>query len=133
TIFESVGPLVDCAIDGYRVCILAYGQTGSGKTFTMEGDVKSNEHMGITPRAIQRMFERKVTLARDGWAYKFTCYFVEIYNDNIRDLIETSEGYHKAFFAADGGSSSSSTGGGYVPSLGHSGASGTVAGRPQLL
>jgi kinesin family member C1 len=134
-VFDSVGPLVDCAIDGYRVCILAYGQTGSGKTYTMEGDVKSKDHMGITPRSIQRMFERKEALARDGWSYKFTCYFVEIYNDNIRDLLETNEAYHKAFFAADscaGAAMSSSTtpSSGFVPSLGHSSSAATAAMRP---
>lgn len=103
-IFAEVGPLVDTAIDGYRVCILAYGQTGSGKTYTMEGTSggdleRSESSMGIIPRSIRQIFERREQLAKDGWTYKLTCFFVEIYNDNIRDLLETSESYQRQWTA----------------------------------
>lgn len=36
-VYDTLAPLVQSALDGYRVCIFAYGQTGSGKTFTMLG------------------------------------------------------------------------------------------------
>ena len=33
----QVAPLVQSAVEGYKVCVLAYGQQGAGKTFTMLG------------------------------------------------------------------------------------------------
>ena len=96
-VFADVGPLVDCAVDGFRVCIMAYGQTGSGKTYTMEGAIKDPTAMGIIPRAIEKVFDRAAQLAVDGWATRVVCYFVEIYNDTIRDLLETSDAYHRAY------------------------------------
>lgn len=98
-IFTDVGALVDCAVDGYKVCILAYGQTGSGKTYTMEGVVEppNDPQAGIIPRAIEKIFSRAEVLKAEGWTYTMSCYFIEIYVDTIRDLLETSEAYQKAF------------------------------------
>ena len=100
-VFEEVCPLVDCAVDGYKVCIFAYGQTGSGKTHTMEGTPQDG---GIIPRAIEHVFLRAKELLEDAWEYTVTCNFIEIYNETIRDLLETSDAYHRAFLlAASGG------------------------------
>ena len=55
--FKEVYHLVMSALDGYNVCIFAYGQTGSGKTFTMEGNVDVLKERGITPRAVESLFE----------------------------------------------------------------------------
>lgn len=101
-IFHEVGPLVDCAVDGQRICILAYGQTGSGKTYTMEGDLHDDGRMGIVPRGVRRIFERCRSLAADGWSYEVSCYYIEIYNDQIRDLLEPSDAYHRSFFPSNG-------------------------------
>ena len=82
-IFEDVGPLVDCAVDGFKVCIMAYGQTGSGKTYTMEGvndstaaEIGPSSSAGIIPRSIVKVFERAKGLAKEGWTYKMSCYFI---------------------------------------------------------
>ena len=91
SVFDDVGPLVDCAVDGYAVCIMAYGQTGSGKTYTMEGpDINDETTMGITPRAVKKVFDRAAALQKDGWVYRVTCFFVEIYNEAVRDLLDGS-------------------------------------------
>jgi hypothetical protein len=71
--------------------MMAYGQTGSGKTYTMEGpDISSPTSMGITPRAVKKVFERAAALALDGWHYRVTCSFVEIYNEVVKDLLTTA-------------------------------------------
>eukprot|EP00388_Colpodella_angusta_P034345 GDKK01032030.1.p1 GENE.GDKK01032030.1~~GDKK01032030.1.p1 ORF type:complete len:284 (-),score=7.18 GDKK01032030.1:48-863(-) len=76
---------------------MAYGQTGSGKTYTMEGDIGDSQSVGIIPRAIEKVFDRAALLAVDGWETRVVCYFVEIYNGTIRDLLSTDDSYHRAY------------------------------------
>jgi len=90
-VFEEVSQLVQSAIDGYNVCIFAYGQTGSGKTHTMEGGEMEGEE-GIIPRTIAKIFEETRSLEEQGWHYKMEASFVEIYNEEIRDLLATEKG-----------------------------------------
>ena len=93
-IFERVSPVVESAVDGFKVCIFAYGQTGSGKTYTMEG---TPEKPGIIMRSVERIFDSTQQLiANFGWNFNLSCTFVEIYNDIIRDLLVDSEDYQKA-------------------------------------
>merc|ERR1712223_2221695 len=91
SVFEEVSQLVQSAIDGYNVCIFAYGQTGSGKTFTMEGD-ETGKHVGIIPRTIEKIFQETSSLVEKGWKYKMEASFLEIYNEEIRDLLATEKG-----------------------------------------
>jgi kinesin family protein C1 len=93
-IFLEVGTLVDSAVDGYKACAFAYGQTGSGKTFTMEG---SRKQPGIIPRSIDQVFKRIGELRDQAWEYTVSCSFIEIYNDCLRNLLDTSEAYHREF------------------------------------
>lgn len=81
-VFKEVGQLVQSSLDGYNVCIFAYGQTGSGKTFTM-----LNPGDGIIPSTISHIFGWIENLEERGWKYKIECQFVEIYNENIIDLL----------------------------------------------
>ncbi|ESL07498.1 hypothetical protein TRSC58_04812 [Trypanosoma rangeli SC58] len=99
-VYADVEPLVNCAIDGYRVCIFAYGQTGSGKTYCMEGDVLDEQKCGITPRALRTIFRRQDELKSDDWKYNLSCYFIEIYNDVIRDLQQEPSLYEPGGAAA---------------------------------
>lgn len=46
-----------CEWQGYNATVFAYGQTGTGKTFTMEGFFEEPELCGITPRAVQEIFD----------------------------------------------------------------------------
>ncbi|KAK3746698.1 hypothetical protein QZH41_018915 [Actinostola sp. cb2023] len=86
-VFEEISQLVQSALDGYNVCIFAYGQTGSGKTFTMEGDHSDIEKRGMIPRSMEHVFETSSHLKDKGWNYKMEASFLEIYNENIRDLL----------------------------------------------
>uniref|UniRef100_A0A0D9QVI8 Kinesin motor domain-containing protein n=1 Tax=Chlorocebus sabaeus TaxID=60711 RepID=A0A0D9QVI8_CHLSB len=52
---EIAAPIIDSAIQGYNGTIFAYGQTASGKTYTMMG---SEDHLGVTPRAIHDIFQK---------------------------------------------------------------------------
>ena len=93
-VFQNIEPLIESAVDGYRVCILAYGQTGSGKTYTMEGTF---ENQGVIPRSFSKICEAANILSeRFEWSFEFSCTYVEIYNDVIRDLLLDSEDYRRA-------------------------------------
>ncbi|KAM3234620.1 hypothetical protein P3L10_014656 [Capsicum annuum] len=86
-VFRDTKPLVRSVMDGYNVCIFAYGQTGSGKTYTMSGPGgESTEEFGINQLALNDLFlladERK-----DIMSYKIHVQMVEIYNEQIRDLL----------------------------------------------
>ncbi|KAH8967205.1 hypothetical protein BDL97_03G066500 [Sphagnum fallax] len=86
---DCVKPLVDSCIAGYNATVLAYGQTGSGKTFTMGcGNSMSllEEELGILPRAIRHLYEG-VEERTNQAEFLIKCAFVEIYNEEIKDLL----------------------------------------------
>ncbi|KAJ2924618.1 hypothetical protein H1R20_g12471, partial [Candolleomyces eurysporus] len=73
---------VHAAMDGYNAVIFAYGQTASGKTFTLSGD---EDEPGIIPRSMKDVFGFiKRTPTRE---YLLRCSYLEIYNENIHDLL----------------------------------------------
>lgn len=89
-VFTEISQLVQSALDGYNVCVFAYGQTGSGKTFTMEGGHHvevEQEEAGMIPRTIRQIFEVTKKLKEKSWSYKLMASFLEIYNEEIRDLL----------------------------------------------
>jgi len=90
-VFTELSQLVQSAMDGYNVCVFAYGQTGSGKTFTMEGGhgLEVESESGMIPRTIKQIFELKRRLTGKHWDYKLQASFLEIYNEEIRDLLVT--------------------------------------------
>lgn len=81
-IFEEISQLIQSSLDGYNVCVFAYGQTGSGKTFTM-----SNPGNGMIPMSLDKIFEDIDDLQAKGWKYEVEGQVVEIYNENIVDLL----------------------------------------------
>ena len=86
-IYDQVAfPIVDSIFQGYNGTIFAYGQTGCGKTFTMMGIVDNPELKGIIPNAFSHIFGYIKT---EGESKKFLvrCSFVEIYNEEVRDLL----------------------------------------------
>ncbi|XP_076638046.1 kinesin-like protein 31E isoform X3 [Colletes latitarsis] len=99
TIYDTcVAHLVEGALDGYNATVLAYGQTGSGKTYTMGTgfDVEVDETViGIIPRAIRHLFNgiaEKQQHARERAQmppeFKVTAQFLELYNEDLKDLLE---------------------------------------------
>ena len=80
-VFEEISQLVQSALDGYNVCIFCYGQTGAGKTHTMSSED------GMIPRAVRQIYNTAQALEEKGWHYSMEGSFVEVYNENINDLL----------------------------------------------
>ena len=91
-------PLLQHFIEGYNCTVLAYGQTGSGKTYTMGTDAlglqqDTKDKIGILPRLAEDLFaamarhakEQRVAASRFDMSTE--CQFLEIYNNEIRDLL----------------------------------------------
>ncbi|KAL4274066.1 hypothetical protein GQ457_13G011050 [Hibiscus cannabinus] len=86
-VFNETQPLIRSVMDGYNVCIFAYGQTGSGKTYTMSGPSGgSTKDLGINYLALNDLFEIS-NQRKDIITYEIRVQMVEIYNEQIRDLL----------------------------------------------
>jgi kinesin family protein 1/kinesin family protein 3/17 len=93
-------PIVSQALDGFNGTIFAYGQTGSGKTFSMLGN---EEHKGIIPQlndALWLKIAEKMQAAEDlvkdtkskvNAKCLVTVSFLEVYNEEIKDLLVPSD------------------------------------------
>ncbi|GAB4844042.1 TRAFAC class myosin-kinesin ATPase super [Ancistrocladus abbreviatus] len=102
-IFQLVGaPLVENCLAGFNSSVFAYGQTGSGKTYTMWGPANalseenlSSDQQGLTPRVFQRLFfrinEEQTRHVDKQLKYQCRCSFLEIYNEQITDLLDPSQ------------------------------------------
>eukprot|EP00818_Percolomonas_sp_WS_P000313 CAMPEP_0117437702 /NCGR_PEP_ID=MMETSP0759-20121206/1667_1 /TAXON_ID=63605 /ORGANISM="Percolomonas cosmopolitus, Strain WS" /LENGTH=1033 /DNA_ID=CAMNT_0005229357 /DNA_START=373 /DNA_END=3470 /DNA_ORIENTATION=- len=89
-VFEKcVEPLLDSVLDGFNASCFAYGQTGSGKTYTMLGP---EESPGIMFRALQGIFNRIGSFSEDH-SFRVILSYLEVYNENIRDLLQPSDEY----------------------------------------
>ena len=86
-VYDQVAfPIVDSIFQGYNGTIFAYGQTGCGKTFTMMGIITDPQLRGVIPNAFDHIFG---FIKTEGESRKFflRCSFVEIYNEEVRDLL----------------------------------------------
>lgn len=71
---------------------MAYGQTGSGKTYTMGSSMgQGGSSMGIIPRVIHELFAR-IDSQKSEAVYVVRCTYVEIYNEEIYDLLCITNG-----------------------------------------
>jgi kinesin family protein 11 len=78
---------------GFNCTIFAYGQTGTGKTYTMSGDMSTtagmiSEEAGIIPRTLHALFNK---LELNDVENSVKCSFIELYNEELRDLISADE------------------------------------------
>ncbi|CAF4087257.1 unnamed protein product [Rotaria magnacalcarata] len=87
-IFDSVAKdVIDRTLDGYNGTIMCYGQTGAGKTHTMTGFTESYPNRGVIPRTIQHIFQE--INSRQDFSYSIRIAYLEIYNDQMCDLLRT--------------------------------------------
>ncbi|KAK6126423.1 hypothetical protein DH2020_039811 [Rehmannia glutinosa] len=94
---QAVIPIVNEVLEGFNCTIFAYGQTGTGKTYTMEGECKRSKsgpngelppEAGVIPRAIKQIFD---TLESQNAEYSVKVTFLELYNEEITDLLAPEE------------------------------------------
>ncbi|GAB1294857.1 Kinesin-like protein KIF15 [Apodemus speciosus] len=104
SIFSTVAKsIVESCMSGYNGTIFAYGQTGSGKTFTMMGpsdsDNFSHNLRGVIPRSFEYLFslidrekekENTSSCAGAGKSFLCKCSFIEVYNEQIYDLLDSA-------------------------------------------
>ncbi|GJD08279.1 Kinesin-4 [Galdieria sulphuraria] len=95
-VYEETSSLITSVMDGYNVCLFAYGQTGSGKTYTMNGD---EANRGVNYRAIEELIKIRNERAEE-IQYEIEMSLVEIYNEQLHDLIagsdESSQSIHSS-------------------------------------
>ncbi|KAA1469366.1 kinesin-domain-containing protein [Dentipellis sp. KUC8613] len=93
-------PLISRFLEGFNCTILAYGQTSSGKTFTMTGiDLDADPSdpsngMGIIPRAVSTIFQNAREMKQERgntWNYTLKGSFLELYNEDLLDLLSIDE------------------------------------------
>ena len=74
--------LIEGVTNGFNATVFAYGATGAGKTYTMLG---TEENPGIMSLTLNELFEKiKSYPERE---YEIKLWYLEIYNENIRDLL----------------------------------------------
>lgn len=85
---NTAAGIVNSTLEGYNGTVFAYGQTGTGKTHTMEGQSADPSQQGIIPQAFDHIF--KAIEASADTQYLVRASFLEIYNEEIRDLLSKS-------------------------------------------
>ena len=86
---NAAAAVVGSVLAGYNGTIFAYGQTGTGKTHTMEGASSDPEQRGVIPRAFEHVFEA-IAAAAGARQFLVRASFLEIYNEEVRDLLSKS-------------------------------------------
>ncbi|EEY58222.1 kinesin-like protein [Phytophthora infestans T30-4] len=82
--------LIHGVLNGFNATVFAYGCTGAGKTFTMLG---TKEEPGIMARTLEDLFRNIERVHADPAGrvrYRVTVSFLEVYNENICDLLSAS-------------------------------------------
>ncbi|KAL8140321.1 hypothetical protein V2J09_006342, partial [Rumex salicifolius] len=94
-VFTDTQPLIRTILDGFNVCIFAYGQTGSGKTYTMTGPERATKQdWGVNYRALDDLFQISEE-RKSFFHYTIGVQMVEIYNEQILDLLSTHNSQKK--------------------------------------
>ncbi|CAK5084313.1 unnamed protein product [Meloidogyne enterolobii] len=96
---EAVRPIVDSVLQGFNGTVFAYGQTGTGKTYTMEGPSGigkniASDQRGVIPNSIDQIFQH-IAQSPPSLQYLVRASFLEIYQEEIRDLLDKSGGTGK--------------------------------------
>lgn len=98
----SVKPLIGQVLNGYEATAFAYGQTGTGKTYTMEGNPEATDGAGLMPRAAAAV----LTALTDSQytEHTVTMSYLEIYNEELTDLLAPAHMQQKLELMDSGGS-----------------------------
>jgi hypothetical protein len=107
-IYEHVSQHVKDTVSGYNTTVFAYGSTGSGKTYTMTG---TNNNQGIIPRAINEIFsiiDDSTTISSQDIFFYVRISYVELYNNNFRNLLDFTNKEEKPSSVLNSFSSTSS-------------------------
>lgn len=95
-VYNSVLPLLNDTLHGINGCVFAYGVTSSGKTHTMLGPdggkvLTSPNAWGLLPRATQYIFDTLVEKSQEADVKSsIKASYLQIYNENIYDLLSTT-------------------------------------------
>lgn len=108
---DVVTPMLDEMLAGFNCTIFAYGQTGTGKTYTMSGDMNDTLGMlsdaaGIIPRVLYALFNK---LEMDDAEASIKCSFIELYNEELRDLISLDDSAKLKIYEDNSGKGKSGT------------------------
>ncbi len=99
-IYESVADFVSDAVKGHSTTVFAFGAAKSGKSYTMMG---TRQEYGIIPRAIEDVFSLTEYSKRnepDSYYY-IEVSFIELYNNNFRNLLKNAPKELMAFQDSD--------------------------------
>ena len=98
-------------IQGINVSLFMYGQTGTGKTYTILGDEQRPGLLGLVMGEIMKSAQNLEKNMKNAQNFeKLQCSYLEIYNDNIYDLLSkdvgvslgiTEDAVSKEFFIRD--------------------------------
>jgi hypothetical protein len=109
---KAVYPLLNRLFKGYNATVLAYGQTSSGKTYTIGtcystllksselliSNEKFSNDIGIIPRVLADLFKQIQSAQEqddddeeETTNYEVKVSFVEVYNEEIKDLLSYSK------------------------------------------
>ena len=90
--YQMVGrPVVLKAMEGFNGTVFTYGQTGSGKTWTMRG---CDADPGMMILCIEDIFKYIGDHSHE-FNYTLRVSYLEVYNEEINDLLQTEEGQGK--------------------------------------
>jgi len=102
---DAVKNMLPGVLNGYNATIVAYGQTGSGKTYTMGSEhgrsASADDSRGLIPRFLSDLFlelrniekskncvNNSNTAAIEQKQYSVTASFLEVYGEDVHDLLE---------------------------------------------
>eukprot|EP00978_Attheya_sp_CCMP212_P012803 scaffold31989_cov54-Attheya_sp.AAC.6 len=96
---ESISDVVTSAMEGYHASVFAYGQTSTGKTYTMSG---TRQDPGVVPLAVRDCFRYIRHNASKDREFLFRVSYMEIYNEQIFDLLTSPSGGSQKSLNASG-------------------------------
>lgn len=82
-------PIVEAVMQGFNGTIFAFGQTASGKTHTIMGN---SDQPGLIPLTIKAVFNIIEKMPEREYLLRVS--YMEIYNENVLDLLDTEYGKH---------------------------------------